>query len=175
MAATSDLTGLMTAIEAQKPLKYTLTGFPDEPVLHQYSTFAKIESFGASKFGNMILDASFLVSEPDLEIKIRPVPQTRGRIKHRIYTELNSKTLVLRPGGLFQGDTVISGELMKYSVEIEAEEMFKIFRWEVKRQFKKHDSYPYWLGKEAAVMHASGHRLTDDVRSLFSLPLENTA
>jgi len=72
MATTKDLIALMSAIEAQKALKYTLTGFPDEPVLQQSLSFRSIEGFGLSKFGKMILDDSFLVSYPDLEIKIEP-------------------------------------------------------------------------------------------------------
>jgi hypothetical protein len=169
IATTSDLIALMTSIEAQRPLKYTLTGFPDQPDLRQTQSFKEIEDFGISKFGNIILEESFLLSDPSLEIRVEPVPQNKGGIKYRIYTELNSKTLLLRPGGMFQDNTVIAGELMKYSDEQEAREMFKLFQQEVKRQFKKHETYPYWLGQQAAAMHAAGCRLTNDVKSPFSL------
>jgi hypothetical protein len=174
MATTSDLIALMTVIEAQKPLKYTLTGFPDQPLLQPSCSFTKIESFGIPKFGNMGLEDSFLLSDPDLEIKIKPVPQDKGGIKYSISTPLNPNTLRLRPGGLFRGNIVISGELMKYSDEPFAKEMFRLFQREVKRQFRKHDTYPYWLGKEASVMHVAGNLLTDDVTSPFSLPLGKT-
>jgi len=170
MATTSDLIALMTAIESQRRLKYTLTGFTAEPFLIQTNSFAKIECFGISRSGRMVLDDSFLLSDPDLEVKIKPVAQTKGGTKYLISTPLNPKMLRLKPGGMFLGNTVISGELMKYSEEPEASELFRIFQREVKRQFKKHESYPYWLGKEAAAMHKSGSRLTDDVESLFSLP-----
>ena len=170
MATTSDVIALMTAIEAQRPLKYTLTGFPDEPVLHQASSFTQIEGFGISKFGNMVQDDSFLISDPNLEIKLKPVPQTKGGIKYSISTPLNPKTLRLKPGGTFQGNIVISGELLKYSDEPEAKEMFRVFQREVKRQFTKRGSYPYWLGKEAVAMLAAGNRLTADVESPSSLP-----
>jgi hypothetical protein len=172
MPTTADLIGLMTAIEAQISLKYTLTGFPDQPLLQQSNSFTKIEGFGMPKFGNMGLEDSFLLSYPDLEIKLNPVPQNKGGIKYSISTPLNPKTLRLRPGGLFQSNIVISGELMKYSDEPEAKEIFRIFQREVKRQFKKHETYPYWLGKEAKALFDAGHRLTDDVKSLFTLPHE---
>ena len=170
MATTSDLISLMSAIEAQKQLKYTLAGFPDEPHLKQANSFSEIENFAVSKYGNIIRDDRFLLSEPDLEIKIEPVPQNKGGIKYDISTPLNPKTLCLSPGGLFESNNVISGELSKYSDEPEAREMFKIFQREVRRQFKKCKTYPYWLGKEARSMYLTGSRLTDDVKSIFSLP-----
>ncbi len=172
MATTSDLIALMSAVEAQKTLKYTLTGFPDEPFLNQTNSFSEIEGFGISKSGRMIGDDGFLVSEPDLEIRIRPVPQDKGGIKYSISAPLNPKTLTFSPGGLFEGNTIISGELMKYSDEPEAKEMFKIFQREIKRQFKRHKDCTYWLGKEAIAMHLAGTRLTDDVNSIFTLPIE---
>lgn len=172
MAASSDLASLMIAVEAQKPLKYTLTGFPNEPHLVQANSFANIQGFGTSKFGKLVRDDSFLLSEPHLEIQIEPVPQNKGGIKYDISTPLNPKTLCLSPGGLFKNNTVISGELLKYSDEPEAKGMFKIFQREIKRQFKRHKECAYWLGKDATAMHLAGARLTDDVDSLFSLPLE---
>jgi hypothetical protein len=172
MATTSDLIGLMSAIEAQKPLKYTLTGFPDEPLLKQANSFTGIEGFGISKYGQLVPDDSFLLSEPGLEIQIKPVPQNKGGIKYSISTPLNPKTLCLSPGGLFESNDVIAGELGKYSDEPEVKEMFKIFQREIKRQFKRHKECTYWLGKEAAARHLAGARLTDDVDSLFSLPIE---
>jgi hypothetical protein len=172
MATTSDLIGLMSAIEAQKPLKYTLAGFPDEPHLKQANSFSEIENFGMSKYGNMIRDDRFLLSEPDLEIRIEPVPQNKGGIKYDISTPLNPKTLCFSPGGLFESNNVTAGELSKYSDEPEAKEMFKMFQREIKRQFKRHKECTYWLGKEAITIHLAGTRLTDDVKSLFSLPVE---
>jgi hypothetical protein len=71
----------MSAIESQKSLEYTLTGFPDEPVLKQADSFAKIDGFGVSKTGKMG-DNSFLLSDPGLEIQIGPVPQNKGGIKY---------------------------------------------------------------------------------------------
>src|SRR5580704_19799090 len=165
MATTKDLRALMTEFETQKPVMYTLTGFPDKPLLHQSFFFAEINDFGIPKFGNMGLEDSFLLSDSKLEIKVEPVPQNKGGVKYQIYTELNPRTLLLRPGGLFQGNTVISSELMKYSDEPEAKEMFAVFQRTVKRQFTKHDTYPYWLGKEASQMLETGFRLTNDINS----------
>jgi hypothetical protein len=172
IGTTADLQKLMEAVEAQKSLKYTLTGFPDEPTLHQWDSYTNIEGFGVSRLGKLVQDDMFLISEPGLEIKVEPAPQSKGGIKYDISTPLNPKTLCLSPGGTFGSAAVISGEVLKYSPEPEAEEMFKLFRREVRRQFNKHPSYPYWLGKEAAAKHAAGIRLTDDVNSLFSLPLD---
>ena len=172
MATTSDLSALLAEVEAQKPLKYTLTGFPDEPILQQLDSFRKIDGFGISKSGKMSLGRSFLISEPDLEIKIEPVPQCKGGIRYYIHTPLNPKTLFLCPGGMYLGNIVISSELLKYSDEPESKEIYRIFQREVQRQFTKHPSNPNWLGREASAIHAAGCRLTDDITSPFSLPLE---
>lgn len=173
MPTTNDVVALMQAVENELPLKYTLAGFPDEPDLKQARSFLEIEGFGVPRTGRMGHEDRFLLSHPDLEIKIEPVTQNRGGIKYSIDGgSRNPKTLHLYPGGLFEGKIVISGELMKYSDEPEAGEMFRVFQREVKRQFTKHKSYPYWLGKEATAMLAAGARLTDDVLSPFSLSLE---
>jgi hypothetical protein len=162
----------MTSIEARKLLQYTLMGFFDEPDLRQASSYSQIKDFAVSQSAIMIMGQRFLLSEPNLEIKIEPVPQNKGGIKYMIDSSLNPKTIYLCPGGLYQRDIVISGELMKYSDEPEAVGMFNLFQRELKRQFNKHPSYPYWIGKEAAVMQRAGKRLTDDTRGPFSLPLE---
>ena len=172
IATTADLVALMSAIEVQKPLKYTLAGFPDEPLLKQANSFGEIEGFGISKYGNLIPDDRFLISEPHLEINVEPVPQNKGGVKYDISTPLNPKTLCLSPGGLFKNNTVIAGELRKYSDEPEAKEMLKIFQRELKRHFKRHKECFYWLGKEAIAMHLTGIRLTNDVNSTFSLPIQ---
>ena len=175
VATASDLHGLMSAIEKERPLKYTLTGFPDEPVLHQASTFASIDGFGVSQYGSITLDNSFLLSSPELEIKIKAVPQDKGGTRYFISTPFNPQTLRLKPGGIFEGSTLIAGELLKYSDEPEVKDMFKLFQRELKRQFKRNLSHGYWLGTEAAAMHAAGTRITDDVNSPFSLPREKSA
>lgn len=173
MPTTNDVVALMKAVESELPLKYTLAGFPDEPDLKQARSFSEIEGFGVPRTGRMVHEDRFLISYPDLEINIEPVPQNRGGIKYSIDGgSRNPKTLRLYPGGLFEEKIVISGELLKYSGEPEAKEMFRVFQREVKRQFTKHKSYPYWLGKEAAAMLQAGARLTDDALSPFSLTLD---
>ncbi len=142
MATTSDLVRLMRAIEAKVALKYTLTGFPDQPILKQFRSFSEIDGFGTSKSGRGILDDSFLLSEPDLEIKTEAVPQDSGGVKYSISTPLNPNTLRLHPCGLFKGETVISGELLKYSDEVFCRKLFSLFQRETKRQFVRHDAYP---------------------------------
>ena len=113
-----------------------------------------------------------LMSEQNLEIKINPVPQSEGGVKYSISMRLNPKTIRVMPGGSFHDNTVISGELIQGSEEAEAKEIFGLFRKEIRRQFRKHKSYPYWIGKEADKMHSLGARLTNDVKSLVSLPYQ---
>ena len=173
VATTTDLIALMKTIEAKKPLKYTLREFSDKPVLHTWPSFAKIENFGIIESENSAYHKSFIISEPDLEIRIDPVPQNKGGIAYNIATPLNPKTLLLKPGGTFQNDIVVSGVLMKYSIETEAKAMFGLFRREIKRQFKKDKDCYFWFGQEAVAMQVAGKRLTDDVRSPFSFSREN--
>src|SRR5262249_19906892 len=76
---------------------------------------------------------------------------------------MNPRSLILSPGGVFQGKCIIAGQVGTCTTARESEDLLRLFARELRRQFTKVRSY--YVGEEALRMLESGMRLTTGVQS----------
>ena len=150
-------------IEATGEFKYTVTGLFDSPHLESLLTLLDREDLGLVASGDNIHATARMISDKRLVIKVREVPQRRGRMKYAVDQKANPDTIVFRAGGIFKEGCLIAGQVGTASTSKASLELFKLFSKEIRRQFTKIRSYH--VGKQAAEWLDKGWRLTANSKS----------
>ena len=162
-ATNADLVALIQKIESKRELQYLKAGLFDAPDLNGRPSLLNDASLGAALIGDNAQEIRYLVADRDVRIEVRPVPQHSGGTKYAIDQKVNPKTIVFRPGGVFNKMAVISGDAETISEDPKSLALFQLFSKEIKSQFDKIKSY--YVGKAAAQLLGKGWRLTSSVTS----------
>jgi hypothetical protein len=162
----ADLVSVLQLAESKRSLKYALAGMFLEPDIRYFCSGIQIEGLGSAKKGDQIHENKYLVIDSNEEIAVREVPQRRGGIKYAIDQQINPASIAFVPGGIFQENFVIQGELSTCTDDPVSKELLRLFATEIQRQFVKIQEF--YVGKEAAALLDRGYRLTQSVHA----PLE---
>jgi hypothetical protein len=162
-ATLADLTPVLEAVEAKRPLKYTLMGLLELPALQSWDSGLKIPQLGTALAGQQPQERYFLVTAPDIEVQIEPVPQRRGGVRYDVAQDENPQSVVVQPGGMFRDQGLIVGEILTASSHPVSTEFFKLFSQEIKKRFVRIKSD--YVGPEAERLLDNGGRLTANVRA----------
>lgn len=163
-ATKADLEALLRAIESNRELQFVKTGLFDSPVIHCLPTLLMDPDLGVAVTGDNNHEVDYLVADRNASIEIRAVSQHDGSIKHNVGDQRHSpKTILFRPGGVFNGNCLIAGRAATISDDLVSLAIFKLFTKEIKRQFTKIQSF--WVGHEAEALLDHGWRLTTSVKS----------
>lgn len=158
-----DLEELLRGIESQRQLQYVRAGLFAAPLVHRLATLIDI-NLGVAVKGDSNSEVRYLVTKPGETINVEPVPQYGGGTKYSIGSQrLNPKTMVFRPGGVFEGNCIISGDASTISDDPVSLEIFGLFSREIKRRLSRIRSF--WVGKEAEGFLNSGWRLTPSIHA----------
>jgi hypothetical protein len=160
-ATKADLEKLLGVIETKQELQFVRTGLFDVAVQNRVLTLLD-SNLGIAAKGDNNQEATYLVANRMESIQIRTVPQHGGGVKYAIDQQANSKTIVFRPGGVFNERCVIVGFAGTISEEPASLSLFRLFAKEIKRQFVKIKSFH--VGNEARELMAKGWRLTSSVK-----------
>jgi hypothetical protein len=162
-ATKPDLESLLRAIEMKQELQFVRAGLFDVPVQNRILTLLD-SNLGIAVNGDNVHEARYLVADRKTVIEIEIVPQYGGGTKYAIGSQkINPKTIVFRPGGVFNERCVIAGQAGTISEEPTSLALLQLFSKEIKRQFDKIKSF--FVGKEAGELLDKGWRLTSSVKS----------
>jgi hypothetical protein len=162
-ATVADLSTVLRLTESLRPLRYTPAGVFDSKENQSFPSFLEIERFCVSKVGDYTKENKFLVSDKDEKITARKVIQIKGNTKFSFDQKENPQTIVLAPGGLFENQYLIQGNVGTVSEDKKSLAIFKLFEKNIKRHFKKIKSF--YVGKEAEDLLNNGMRLTANIKS----------
>jgi hypothetical protein len=157
-----DLKELLTVIEKERDLQFVRTGLFAVPEQKPLLTL-RDSALGVAPEGDSAQEATYLVADRHEPIQIRTVPQHGGAIKYAVDQQLNPKTTVFRPGGIYGDKCVIAGYVGTISEDNISLALFQLFSKEIKRQFEKIESF--YVGKRASELLEQGWRLTAGVKS----------
>ncbi len=161
-ATKADLEALLRAIETKHELQFVRTGLFDVPVQNRVLTLLDSHLRIAAKGDNNQV-ATYLIANRMEPIQIRTVRQHGGGTKYAIDQQTNSKTIMFRPGGVFNETCVIAGQVGTVSEDPASLALFQLFSKEIKRQFDKIKSFQ--VGKEAGELLDKGWRLATSLKS----------
>jgi len=158
-----DLETLLRAIESKRELQYVRAGLFDVSALNHQPSLLNDSNFGNCTEGDSVQEVRYLVADRNVPFEIRPVPQHNGGTKYAIDQKANPKTIVFRPGGVFNNTAVIAGDAGTISDDAASLALFQLFSKDIKRQFQKIKSD--YMGNEAVTLFDKGWRLTSSVKS----------
>lgn len=162
-ATSSDLKTLLAEIESKRPLRYVVAGSSSTQAARYFDSALQVPDLGVAREGDQSRETFFLVTNANTDVEVQTVPQRRGGILYFIDQERNPRSIVLRPGGLFQNECIIAGQVGTASTDEESEDLLKLFSKAIRKKFVKINSY--YVGQEANHLLDSGMRLTTGVRS----------
>jgi hypothetical protein len=108
-ATARDLSGVLSSLETQKELQYTLAGLFKSKELQTYFSYRDIPDFGRAFHRSAVANRRYLVSLKGTILRIRDVPQNSGGIRFAVDLLLNEDSIVFSPGGRYRGDVMLYG------------------------------------------------------------------
>ncbi len=162
-AVRDDLIILLAAVERRGPLTYTRTGNFDRAVCERFDRGTDIPGLGQATADSATTCDAFLVTIPDVPVRIRPLETYSGERRCCVDQFVNPDTVVFSPGGLWGEGAVLSGRAGTVSDTATAKDLMGRFRSGLKKSFRRVRAY--WVGPGAYDLLRGGHRLTASVRS----------
>lgn len=173
-ATKRDLEELLTAIESQRPLKYTRAGMSDTPIVVTFTSCLHIPNLGCAPSGDSNLEPFWLITDAHANVEIESVPQRRGGVRYGIDPGLNPESVVIWPGGVFEGHVkrpgreysgkaVIAGQIATAMFNPTSLELMNLFAREAKRHFTRIKSF--FVGPQAEQLWDAGCRLAHGITS----------
>lgn len=162
-ATGSDMRSLLAAIESQRPLRYVLTGASATPAPEFFDSSEDLPNLGLAVVGDQSREPSYLVIDKAEGVEARPVRQRRGGVLYFVDQQLNPRSIVLRPGGVYRQTFIIAGQVGTISANGESQKLIRAFKNDIKKQFSRIKSY--YVGHDAALAFDGGMRLTTSTRA----------
>lgn len=163
-ATREDLRPGLERIEAACSLQYVLCDLYTANEPKRYRSAFLIEELGINVAGDAARSPVYLVMPGERAVNVREVPQRNGGIRYSVSQLGNPESIVFRPSGVHQGESLVAGNVGTVSEDARSRAFYRDFTAELARGFKKIRNY--LVGHEALSMLDEGKRLlTMGVRS----------
>jgi hypothetical protein len=110
-ATAVDLSPLLSALEADKRLEYSLAGLFEPGKPESYLSYVDIPNFGQASHPSARGNACYLVYPQGTPLRVREVPQLAGGTLFAIDQQINRDTVAFWPGGCHRSDMLLYGEV----------------------------------------------------------------
>lgn len=159
-ATSADFACTLRAVEEQVGMLFATIGmFESETIRTFDSSTDVIEAMGQSGACSL----AFLAVSKESQFVVRAVPQKRGNARYCVDQLSNPRSVVLRPGGLVEKNTILAGQIGTASPDPGSLALFSVFGQAVRKHFSKVKSF--WVGPQAMRLLDSGGRLTSSMKA----------
>jgi len=162
-ATTRDLAPVLLSLEEQKGLQYTLIGLFNVNKPQIYLSYIDIPNFGQTLYPTAVANPSYLLSLKRTALRVRDVPQAAGGIRFAIDQLWNEDTIVLRPGGRYEGNVVLYGMIGTVSDSVASKDLYRFAANVFRGHFERVQEF--LVGSEALALSKAGTRLTTSASS----------
>ncbi len=156
-ATAADLGPLLSSLEIERNLQYTLAGLFETSTPQTYLSYVDIPDFGIARHPTSIANSEYLVSPRGATLCIRDVPQRRGGVYYAIDQLLNEDTIVFGPGGRHGNNILLYGRIGTVYDSSMSKGLYNFFTRPFRENFKRTDEF--LLGPEALDFARRGGRL----------------
>jgi hypothetical protein len=156
-ATSSDLSPLLSSLEMQRELQYTLTGLFETDTLKTYLSYANIPDFGRPDHPTAVANQSYLMAIQGTVMRSQLVPQRAGGVRFSVDQRLNADTVVFWPGGLYGNDVLLYGQAGTVSDTITSKNLYGLIAKLFRERFQQVEEY--LVGPEALDLCKAGVRL----------------
>ena len=117
-ATALDLSTLLSALEAIKPIRYTTMGLFKTKNPQTYSSFTGIPDFGRTIHPTAVTNPSYLLSIQGTQMHSREVPQKTGGVLFAVDQAENPDSVVFSPGGRYGNAVILYGIIGTVSAKL---------------------------------------------------------
>jgi hypothetical protein len=156
-ATATDLSPLLSLLETQKNLQYTLAGLFGTNTPQTCLSYVDIPDFGKPKHPTSVANSEYLVSPQGATVRVEDVPQRRGGVLYAVDQLLNQDTIHFGPGGRYQDDVFLYGRIGTASESPMSKGLYDFFTRPFRQRFKRTGAF--FLGPEAIDFARRGVRL----------------
>jgi hypothetical protein len=157
-ATTLDLSSVLSALEATKPIRYTTMGLFKKNVPQTYSSFTDIPDFGRAIHPTAVANPFYLLSIQGTQIHAREIPQKAGGVLFAVDQAENPDSVAFRPGGRYGNAVILYGTIGTVSQSSESKELYNFAAKAFRRGFLRQQEF--LVGPEAREAWNAGVRLT---------------
>jgi hypothetical protein len=164
-ATAQDLNGVLSALEAQKDLQYTLAGLFKSKELQTYLSYRDIPDLGRAFHRSAVANRRYLVALKGTVLCIRDAPQDSGGVRFAVDLMLNENSIAFSPGGRYGNDVMLYGMVGTLSPAPSAasQSLYAFAAKGFRNDFKR--VREYFVGPEAFDLMVAGVRLAADATS----------
>lgn len=157
-ATALDLGSVLSLLEAEKPLQYTLTGLFEANKPQTYLSYTDIPDFGRAPHPTAVANPCYLISLQGKEIRVRDVPQKAGGVFFAIDQLWNDDTIAFRPGGKHGNSVILYGMIGTVSKTAASKDLYNFVGRPFRESFLRKQEF--FVGQEALDFWKAGGRLT---------------
>jgi hypothetical protein len=157
-ATAQDLNPVLSSLEEQKSLQYTLAGLFKTNELQTYFSFADIPNFGQTSHPNAIANQTYLVSLRGTTLHTSEIPQDAGGVRFNLSQQLNDDAITFSPGGWYGTQVILYGRVATISTSSSSKDLYNFFAKAFRTHFAKIQEFV--VGPEALNFARRGTRLT---------------
>jgi hypothetical protein len=157
-ATAHDLVPVLSSLEAEKRLQYTLAGSFKVNTPQTFLSHASIPEFGQAHHPTAVANPTYLISLQGTPIRPREVPQTAGGMRYFFDQILNEDTVAFSPGGRYSDDVILYGMIGTVSNSTTSKTLYNFVAKPFREYFAK--AREFLVGPEALRLAKSGVRLT---------------
>jgi hypothetical protein len=157
-ATAMDLGPMLSSLEAQQKLQYTLTGLFKANRLLIYPSYSDIPDFGRALHPTAVANPSYLISERGTVLRTREVHQKAGGICFAVDQKSNEDTVVFCPAGRYGSDVILYGMVGTVSNSARSKDLYDFIAMPFLQTFEKVQEF--LVGPEALALWKAGVRLT---------------
>jgi hypothetical protein len=157
-ATEQDLGPVLSSLEAQKRLQYTLTGSFKMNRVQTYLSYVDIPELGQAHHPTAVANPSYLISLQGTPIRAREVPQKTGGVRYFFDQILNEDTVAFSPGGRHSDDVILYGMIGTVSNSAVSKNLYNFIAKPFREHFAKAREFFVWPA--ALSLARGGARLT---------------
>jgi hypothetical protein len=158
-ATADDLLPVLLSIEAKYAIVYTRFDHVHEPRADDYRTARDLPTlFQPQPFESAVLGPAYLVTEAGTKVVLRQLSPYEGKDRWSVDQLANPDSIVLRHGGLFKENILLSGEARTAYKTTMALRLQRAFDTAIRKHFVKIKAF--YVGRAAEALLDSGCRLT---------------
>jgi hypothetical protein len=158
-ATGDDLLPVLLSVEAKRAVFYTRCEHIHEPNADHFCTAGDLPTlFQPQPYESAVLGPAYLVTEAGTDVVLRPLSCYEGKDRWSIDQLANPDSTVLRHGGLFKENVLLSGEVRTAYKTTVAQRLQRAFDTVIRKHFVKIQAF--YVGPAAEALFDSGCRLT---------------
>jgi hypothetical protein len=158
-ATADDLLPVLLSVEAKRAVVYTLCGHIHEPSTDHYQSARNLTTlFKPQPCESAVGGPAYLITEAGTEVVLRQLSQYEGKDRWAVDQLANPDSTVLRHGGLFKENVLLSGEVRTAYKTTVAQRLQRAFDAAIRKHFVKIRAFR--VGPAAEALLDAGCRLT---------------